>query len=398
MAGESTRLLQRNRDEEELEEGKTSLYTYSKKTLNPKAHDGKMLKYDAAGVSGWAALTQYSGTAMARGALWRTCAVYWLITIVLAVAVFISRLMQTSLTKSLKIDSDKNMLHLSTVTTYVTALLGFMIGFFVTQSISRWWAVRDKGVGALWQAISSMQLFLAVRLTTPEDRYMKDTVLRLCLLCNRLMFAEAQRRESDEDLDNLIKVGLLTKEEKLHLLGQPAKAQCVVVWLGRFLHTVIMGQGRVNNKEIRALDLHCAQMRHAIGETFAFLNTQLPFQYVHLLATSLLISNTLIAVKCGVAIGKNLSPDTPTDYVYCMVQVFHVFFVPFSYHAFVLLCEELSNPLGEDFGDLPGYAFHCLMRDESQAVHHAGEDTPPGLLAKAEGVVPPPRKSVVDGT
>ena len=45
-----------------------------------------------------------------------------------------------------------------------------------------------------------------------------------------------------------------------------------------------------------------------------YTSTQLPFQYVHLLAFTVMISNLLLAIKCGVAIGKGLAPDTPVEY------------------------------------------------------------------------------------
>ena len=65
-----------------------------------------------------------------------------------------------------------------------------MIGFFVTQSLSRWWNVREKGVGHMWNQINNINFFLAVRLVEPEDKYLKETVLRLCLLVHRLLYIQ----------------------------------------------------------------------------------------------------------------------------------------------------------------------------------------------------------------
>ena len=82
-------------------------------------------------------------------------------------------------------------------------------------------------------------------------------------------------------------------------------------------------------------------------QVFVYTSTQLPFQYVHLLAFTVIMSNLLLSIKCGVAIGKGLRPDSPIEYVNPLVEAFQVFFVPFSYHAFLRLCDDLSNPFGE---------------------------------------------------
>jgi predicted membrane chloride channel (bestrophin family) len=377
--------LERNKEEEELEEGQSLLYKYSRRTLKADTDesDGRLLRYDVDRMMSWPALFQWTGTVVSHGALWKTCAVYWVISISLALFFYMCHLLHAPIIMSIKIDSDKNLEHLATVTTYITALLGFMIGFFVSISLNRWWSLRDNCIGGMHRAINDMQLFLAIRLTDPTDRLLKDTALRLCLLAHRLVFMEAQNREEPEDLRQLIEVGMLTDDEFIRLQHKHRKAQLVLVWLDSFYHGPVMASGRINYKHVRTLDMNVAQLRASIGQIFTYINTQLPYSYVHLLSCAVLLSNTMLSVKVGIAIGRNMAPDTPTDIVYQMVQAFQVFFVPFSYHAFIRLCEELSNPLGDNFGAFPGYAFHCQLRDNCQAMHEAALNPPPALRVQA---------------
>jgi len=382
-----SRGLTRNIEEERMEEGDALLYKYSTHTLKGdegKGDEGKMLQYDVDSVMSWKALFTFTGTVLVRPSLWKTCAVYWVIAISLGVFFYLCHVWHAKLIDQIHVDSKQNLEHLATVTTYITALLGFMIGMFVSTSLGRWWSLREKCVGGLHSAISDIQLWLAIRLTDPEDKHLKDTALRLCLLSHRLVFAEAQRREGPEHLQHLIDVGMLTEEECVRLQGKPRKAQLVMVWLDTFFHGPVMATGRINYKTVRNLDMWVSQCRGSIGQIFAYINTQLPYSYVHLLSIAVLLSNTMVAVKCGVAVGKNLSPTTPTDYVFCAVQAFQVFFVPFSYHAFIHLCDELANPLGDDFGSFPGYAFHCQLRDTCKGMHEAALDPPPALCVQKE--------------
>jgi hypothetical protein len=217
--------LARNIAEEEMEEGQSLLYQYSRHTLknDPNNTEGKLIKYNVDRMMSWPALFQWTGTVVSHGSLWKTCAVYWVISISLAIFFYMCHVMHAPLITNIKIDSDKNLDHLATVTTYITALLGFMIGFFVSISLNRWWSLRDNCIGGMHRAINDMQLFLAIRLTDPSDHLLKDTALRLCLLAHRLVFMEAQEREGPEHLEKLIDVGMLSRQEFVRLQGKHRK-------------------------------------------------------------------------------------------------------------------------------------------------------------------------------
>jgi predicted membrane chloride channel (bestrophin family) len=375
--------LQKNFDVEQGEEGYTHLYSYQKRSQDIGGAM-KMLRYDYSLTTGWTALFHISGTAFGHRKLWWTCSVYWITTAVLAFTLFAMRVHRAKAITHFELDSDTNLSHLATVTNYITALLGFMVGLFVTSIINRWWRMREGCVGGFFRATMAILNWLSIRMPEASEAKYKETVLRLALLSHRLVYCSARNRESDADMMHLCSVGLMTAEEKEAVAGQPAKASLIWVWIGRYIRGIAEQAKWFNLKESRALEVYYSMAQGAIVEIDAYCGTQLPFQYVHLLSMSVLMSNLLIAVKCGVAIGKAISPDTPTDNVYVFVQIFHVLFVPFSYHAFLLLCEELSNPFGDDFCDFPGYYFHCKLRDDCMSLHHAGENCPATLLNESK--------------
>jgi len=387
-------LLATNFEKEPFSEKATHMYSWTSKTFAKRDSRGKILLYDIDKATGWEALFHRSGTSLAEPILWKTCSVYWAITACFAVAFYVMHWVEgkgygvSKVLRSMDIDSDRNLEHIATVTTYTTALLGFMLGMFVTTIVNRWWKMRTQGgVGALWSAINDIMMFLSVRMPGPEDAVHKETILRLLLAVHRLVFIEARELRDDAELERMVEVGLLLPEEEqcLRAVAQGACAQVVLVWVNRYYKLLAKQEKWFTVKDSRQLDLFIYRARDAISDVFAYCRTQLPFQYVHLLTFTVILSNLLVAVKCGVAIGKSIAPDTPSDCVYSCTQVFHVFFVPFSYHAFLRLCSELSNPFGTDFMDFPGFAFHCDIRSEGFAIHKAGELAPPGLMALGSG-------------
>merc|ERR1719482_687290 len=331
-------LLDTNFKAEEVVEAKTHMFQYSLVGMNNK--HTKMLYYDADRTTGWSALFHLQHTCIHDMHLWRTCSVYLVLALVLAVTSYTVRTLHKG---NLNWNASATVDYLASASMYLSALLGFMLGLFVSEIISRWWRCRMDCVDVLWSAISDILLMLSIRCPGPEDAPFKENVLRLGLVCHRLVYAEARGMESRENLLQLVHVGLLTEEEVDCLDGQPAKSQLVLVWIGR---------------------------RY----------TQLPYQYVHLLSFCVLLCNLLLATKCGISIGQSLSAGGGPSYVRALLQVFQVVVEPFAYHAFMRLCCELSNPFGHDFSDFPGFAYHCQIRQEGFALHKAGEKSPAQLM------------------
>jgi predicted membrane chloride channel (bestrophin family) len=360
-------LLQKNVEAEHINHGTTYMFVY---TRSIEGYGNKMLHYDVDRTTGWSAIFNVSGSLLSDTHLWRTVAVYWVLCAIWARAVHLSYLERFIVVRDAAAQ-------VGAATSYLTALLSFMLGLFVSAIITRWWECRLTCVEALWGALSNIQLFLTCRLPRPEDSSFKETLLRLILACHRLVYLEARAEETDEHLKNLVDVGLLYEEELVCLEGQPMKPQLVLVWIGR-LYQEIAKQRGWDPGTVIYLDEQMGMARNAIGRVFAYCQTQLPYQYVHLLSFCVILCNLLLCFKCGVVIGYSATPnkDGHRDVVGIALQVFQIVAEPFAYHAFLRLCGELSNPFGHDFNDFPAYAYHCHIRDEGFALSKASEEMP----------------------
>jgi hypothetical protein len=398
-------VLQKNLNAEELEEGQALLWTYSKAPKSERPEEqGKLLKYNVHRVLGWEGFLSTHGTFLADASIWRTCAVYWVLTVALA-----AYELHLHLKKSSYAMQESHLDALTLIAGYSTTLLGFMLSLFVSNIIKRWWTMRDKAIGGLWTASTDATHYLAIRFTNPEDQPFLETIVRYCLLSHRLLYMEAGeslvRRTGrsrldlvgslsthdvveggSETWDNLVAVGLVTAAERRALEGRPRTAQLVWVWVNRLARDALV-RGIEQKKiaggvcgQTRSFDAIVIKARAAIEEVFVYTTTQLPFQYVHLLAFTVMVSNVLLSIKCGTAIGRELAPNTGrgTEYLSSLVQVFQVFFVPFSYHAFLRLCDDLSNPFGDTItgNNFPEFAYHCALRAECLSIIRLGAEPP----------------------
>jgi len=355
----------------------------SKETsLDGEASEAKLIKYSD-DVGTFKALMYVSGTVLMSKALWKSCAIYWILASLCAIGAYVAQ--QNIIKRGQQVPDFSE--SFETMANYFTALIGFMISMFVTTLFGRWWAIRTDGLGGLWGAVDDLIVLLSIHMPSRDDRAIKERILRLGLLSHRLVYAQAQSLESREHLKQLVNVGLMTVEELDVLEKEFSKPQAVWVWIGQILHALAAkGKFQCNDVMLPKLDKLCVKARSSIGLIFAYTDTQVPFAYVHLLVLSIIFSNCLIALKCGLAIGFcfGSSPGQTTidvpNAMKVIVQVCHLAVIPFFYHAFVHIGLELANPLGTDYLCLPGYSFHVWMRNENMSFMRTGERTPEALL------------------
>jgi predicted membrane chloride channel (bestrophin family) len=336
----------------------------------------KLLHYDVDQLTGWRALVHLSGTALDNTQIWLTCAGYWVLAVVF---VFAAR--ATPFTEY-HVNVQEGMERLTSLTNFLAALIGFMIGLFVSILIARWWNCRIDCLEGLFAALSDVQLFLAVRLSnSKEDVGIKEICLRYTLLTHRLVYYEVRSADETEYLKLLEHVGLLEVDEAALLRDRPAKASAVLVWIGK-LYTSLGNSRKWQPVDLLHLDEQLSRARNAIGQVSAYTDTQLPFQYVHLLTFVVISCNLILCLDVGLSLGTAFKPGSTWDPVFVALEIFRVIVQPLAYHAFLRLGSELSNPFGFDFNDFPMYAHHCTLRREGLAISKAGEQLPKALGAK----------------
>ena len=114
----------------------------------------------------------------------------------------------------------------------------------------------------------------------------------------------------------------------------------------------------------------CMAGRGAVGSALAFIDSQQPFPYVHLLALLTDLALTVNAATVGLSTGRDLRDDSTLRgevllLLLCAFMRVAAFVLVFN--GLLAVAVVLDNPLGDDSADLPALAYHAYMKKECEA-------------------------------
>jgi len=201
-----------------------------------------------------------------------------------------------------------------------------------------------------------------------------------------------QAQGTDGVLGGLVKQQLLTDDEKRKLEELVSKPQAMWIWIAGIFQRLAEG-GKLSSRLLTVIYGICARARASVGRgrgAFSYLDTQLPFPYVHLLSVLVHLNNLAIAVKCGalaaVAVWNLMrseahGPVSDAENIQILtLQGLLCIGAPALYHAVLEEAARLGDPFGDRFQDFPRRAYHVWMRSEFEALQAAGERPPDEAL------------------
>mmetsp|Transcript_100951 Transcript_100951/g.175270 ORF Transcript_100951/g.175270 Transcript_100951/m.175270 type:complete len:406 (+) Transcript_100951:148-1365(+) len=370
---ETTPLLKKNFACEKLDLCEDSLVKYQKAGVldNP---NNKIMGYNMAKLNGVHALWYMKDSIFFNARLWWTALAYTIICGCCAGLVLANR---RAGYRFGRLSAAENIKTLEQISNYFAFVSAIMLGMYVSLSVSRWWEMRQC-LNGLWNAINDIMLLLSTRFPSKKDRPMKEKVLRLSLLSHRLLYAKARKLEGPETFQGILDCGLITPDEVEALKDETAKAQVVWVWISTIL-VQLKKSRRIDNIVLGTLEGLCSKATNSILTSFSYIHTQIPFNYVHLLVTNVILANFLLVAKCGFVIGGEEMHRRPNKFLF-MAQLVECIIVPLMYHAILGLACELENPFGCDEVDFPCLSYHVIIRNECETFIRMGESPPDTLL------------------
>lgn len=339
--------------------------------------DQAVLNYNMDGILGlgaWLAATSRASV-FAKWGLLRDV----FITIAISATICAILLLKKSTTAPYKEDVQQISRDLHTI-------VSFLMGFFVNVCFSRWWAIRNDGIGGLWGAADDLSMLIGAFFPSrsPADQDIRSRVTRWNVLSHELVYKQARAEDS---LQDLVDCGVLLPEERECLEQLPSKPQVVWAWQVSFMTHLAYGDAAQNGGRLpypgwilpQLLNL-CTKARGSIGLMFAYTDTQVPFRYVQFLCLLIWVHNLLQAVTSAVVIA-NYVDSNGTD-ANVAIECFFLFLYPTIFLGLLQVGASMLNPLraSEDV-DFPHGAFSYYMMAESRSFSSAASSPPFGRAA-----------------
>ena len=288
----------------------------------------------------------------------------------------------------------------------------FLLGGFVTTMLTRWWAFRTQCTGALHQACVNLNMYCAVSFPTASTvhREARALVARYSLAAMQLLFIEgrmgdlaAEAPGQDHGLEavrGLAASGTLKPEEVAVLEHLPVRSAVVVSWIAAFFDKVMDPNGglacthaarNADNGRYSVLFGQVFAARNAISMCHMYMQTQLPYGYIHLILIVVQITCLANSIFCGIHLGQMIktaaaSSDAPEVLIpLFLIRFLRIVLVPLLLDGMLLIGSVIAQPLGDDEDDFPAGAFLEALEDECLAPGAALEQYHPvSSLTKKE--------------
>jgi len=319
-----------------------------------------ILHYDMDDLIGWKGLTYVWGTIWTSASVWEKLITNIIIFTVVAIITFYYS------------GSPKSTKYLNRIIRYLNMSVAFLISLYVSKTVQRWWSVREDCLGLLWTSILNLQQILSVYLKE-EDEHFKYLILRYGLLSHALIYKQAQI--TSHHLEDLLKMGLLTPEELVNLKPLPFKAQAVWVWQMQLLNHLIWEKEKLPKGLVKNITDQLMNGRDSIRRMFSFIESQVPYPYIHLLAFIIHIFHLILPVVAGINFSVVIKNQTEHPFS-TVVAIFMVLFFTVIYQGILDISDQLENPLGDDEIDFPRMAYHLSMKECGEAFITAGKTRP----------------------
>eukprot|EP00746_Dinoflagellata_sp_MGD_P035507 gnl/MRDRNA2_/MRDRNA2_185019_c0_seq1.p1 gnl/MRDRNA2_/MRDRNA2_185019_c0~~gnl/MRDRNA2_/MRDRNA2_185019_c0_seq1.p1 ORF type:complete len:328 (+),score=43.39 gnl/MRDRNA2_/MRDRNA2_185019_c0_seq1:100-984(+) len=176
-----------------------------------------------------------------------------------------------------------------------------------------------------------------------------------------------------EDLSAIEHQGLLDHKEIGFLSTVPCSQRPIVMW--SWILSACWEAMKLEGApapHFGAIQKECTAARVGVQTIHTYLNTQLPFAYVHLITFLVNLQNLVIAVKSGVIFALAWSES---DISKMASQVFMCITVCVIYQGLLAISYVIQDPFGEDLLDFPIMAYSEYVAQSCSATYRAKDNS-----------------------
>jgi len=260
----------------------------------------------------------------------------------------------------------------------MTNLAAFLLTFYTSISVTRWWTMRTGGVGGIKAATVDLEWLLYQNVTQEEKvlsavRRYGRTSLMLVFLWRRNKLSTLKER--------LVKDELLNEHEADQLLKwNHCLHETIWAWQASIV-TMLHKEGKIKSDQLFTLLLEkCLEGRSAVQLIHTHLAVRVPMQYIHLLGLLVKMHNLVLALIMGGLFGAALRN---AEIIICVQLFARTLILPMLFNAILLINTGLSDPFDGSETDFPGMIYQGALEKDCKGFVSATQNMPDWLLARA---------------
>lgn len=254
----------------------------------------------------------------------------------------------------------------------INALVPFCLLIYLSLMLNRWWALRTKGLGNVFDALANVSMMIACDLHEDKWHLVRSQVAKFGLASVELIMQASRRRG---DLDALVAEDLLTEAEceALRRHGELWQRPMICwAWICRISLTAL-DYNHTPAPRTAGVLAQCIAAREGMAVMNMYLDTQLPFGYVHLVALLVNVQNVAMALKSGIVFAQALEQENGMEMVQ---QVLSMLVIVFAYQSLLHISYAIADPFAGGILHFPVAVFVDYIVTVVNAQFEAQSDCP----------------------
>lgn len=253
----------------------------------------------------------------------------------------------------------------------MTTLAAFLLSFYTSICVARWWTIRAQGVGGLKKACVELELYTC-QFVTQDEKIL--SAIRRYSRASLLLIALWRRHQLDHIKDQLVGRNILTEEEvDLLLKWNHCLHESIWSWQGAII-ALLSKEGKIPSQPLLCFLLErVSEGRTAAQCIHTHIAVRVPLPYVHLLGLLVKMHNTILAIIMGSLFGAAVR-DGQT--IICVQLFGRTLILPFLFNAILLINAELSDPFDGGVAGFPISMYEKALENDSKGMVSATQNEP----------------------
>jgi len=253
----------------------------------------------------------------------------------------------------------------------LTMLAAFLLSFYTSITVARWWTMRTAGVGGIKAAAMELEMYINEFVT--KDEQVLSAIRRYARASLAMVFLW-RRGSLDTVKQSLVDKGILFEDEADALLSWNHNLhESIWAWQTGIV-TSLQQEGKIAAGPFLCFLLErCSNGREAVQLISTHLSVRVPMQYVHLLGVMVKLHNIILAVLMGILFGGAVRD---ARLIICCQLFGRTLIMPFLFNAILLINSELSDPFDGGPADFPGNKLQMSIENDGKAFLSASKNVP----------------------